>query len=677
MKNSITEGKQKMWKKIKRALIEDRLISSINKGIRDRWKRLLKRFDIWSGTCMRIKYMNKLPINPQKVFFMTFQGDYTCNPKYISEELLRQKVECDIVWAKGDGTNSEKSKKVNRKFPEQVRTVEKNSQEFFEEIATSKIIIINALLFKTHEIKLKKGQILLQTWHGSLGIKRIGKEDKKDDLLWITGIEKTADMTRYVLSNSTFENRVYRDTYWNDDQIVMWGHARNDIFFDINGNKCKRKIIKDQIFEKYEITNNTNIILYAPTFRNSKNFECYDIDVEGILSSVTEKWGGNWVIMLRYHPTIKSIANKNNKIVGERIIDVTNYPDMQDLIVIADIGITDYSSWIYDFILLRKPGFIFATDIAEYDTERGFYYPLKDTPFPVAVNNKEMINNIKAFDQECYIEKLESFLKEKGCIDNGHAAEKVVDYICHEINLISPRKYIIEKGIIAHALGNIDGRVYTNSKEAFEYSYNQGIRLFEVDLRYTSDKKIVCVHGWNKDDYLRLGLETEEEQYVKKDYNAFMNVKLCGKYTPLDLYQLLKIMENYEDTYWMLDFGIRTPLEDISDIYIEIVKQADEKVLKRIISGGYHKNCLETIDRIYKFPLKNFYYEPSLIDTEYGNKDRFVKFLSMNNIFSISTKQKYVSEQLLKIKEETGVVLFAFGDVKDSLSGVDECVFEC
>lgn len=102
---------------------------------------------------------------------------------------------------------------------------------------------------------------------------------------------------------------------------------------------------------------------------------------------------------------------------------------MQELIAIADIAITDYSSWIYDFVLLRKPGFIYATDIDHYNNERGFYYSLESTPFPVATTNEELMTNIIQFDQIIYENRVEEFLREKGCCEDGNASKRVVEKI--------------------------------------------------------------------------------------------------------------------------------------------------------------------------------------------------------------------------------------------------------
>ena len=91
--------------------------------------------------------------------------------------------------------------------------------------------------------------------------------------------------------------------------------------------------------------------------------------------------------------------------------------------------ISDYSSCMFDFMLTRRPCFIYAEDIARYNDERGFYYPLEATPFPVATNNEELKRNILNFDNEKYVKEVDKFLEEKGCIDDGNASKKVVEII--------------------------------------------------------------------------------------------------------------------------------------------------------------------------------------------------------------------------------------------------------
>ena len=146
------------------------------------------------------------------------------------------------------------------------------------------------------------------------------------------------------------------------------------------------------------------------------------------LKAVTSKFGGDWVVITRLHPLL---INRRDDFIpaGSNIIDGTQYSDMQELLASVDLLITDYSSSIYDYVLSYKPGFIFATDIKKYDNDRGLYYPLTSTPFPVATNNEEMVKNIQNFNYDKYKSDVTEFLKGKGVVESGKASEKIVELI--------------------------------------------------------------------------------------------------------------------------------------------------------------------------------------------------------------------------------------------------------
>ena len=390
------------------------------KFIRHSIKRLGEEADRYLGVIARKVLFRNAEIQKNKVFFMTFQGDYTCNPKYICDELIRQGINCDIIWGVRLAT-------LNKAFelPKQIRLVNRFTLDFYEEMATSKIWIINSVEVFKNPIYKKKDQILIETWHGSLGIKRFDKQ-VNDGRAWVKAAELCGKMANYCISNSEFEDNVYRGTFWSKNEILQYGHPRNDILF-LKGERQNRIISK--IKEQYEgIEDGEKYILYGPTFRDSHNFDCYSVNYERLISEVEKKFGGKWKVLVRFHPTVRKFS-KNILSKNEQVIDVTDYPDIQELMLLADIAITDYSSWIYDFVLTRKPGFIFATDLEQYNDERGFYYKLETTPFAIARSNKELIANIRSFDLEMYQKKVEAFLKDKGCVEDGQASKRVVEKI--------------------------------------------------------------------------------------------------------------------------------------------------------------------------------------------------------------------------------------------------------
>lgn len=377
------------------------------------------------GRFVRFLMRYTIPVQNNKILFHTQEDKYCCNQKYLCEEFRRRNLgdQLDLVYVipKKGGRGD---------VPEDVRVVRKGKYEYFKEMFSAKYIFTNSILYKNNAFRLKRNQVLFQTWHGSLGIKRFDRHSYKGSIRWVWGAIATGKMTKYCISNSTFEEGVYRDSYWPKTPCLRYGHPRNDIMFENYAEH--RAQIKTQFLEEHELPEDTHFILYAPTFRDSKNFDCYDIDIEGVLNAAKERFGGEWKMLLRYHMSVRKVYKKRDHLRKgheDSVIDVTGYPDMQELMTIADIAITDYSSWIYDFVLQRRPGFIFATDIELYNNERGFCYPLETTPFAIATNNEQLIQNVLAFDKDAYLKKVEEFLLDKGCMEDGHASERTVDKV--------------------------------------------------------------------------------------------------------------------------------------------------------------------------------------------------------------------------------------------------------
>lgn len=378
----------------------------------------------------RTKYFkNKcknLKIQKNKIVFCNFKGaGFGCNPKYIVEEIIKRKLPYELVWLVRD-VNSELEKGT---FPEQIRLVPIYKKDALIELATAKLWVDNQRknYFIKKGLMKKDNQCYIQTWHGSLGIKKVGIDSPLTQIenAWIPYGKIDAEMMDYVISNSRFETEVFKTNFWGNGNINLFGHPRNDIFFKPEEEKQK---IKDKVFTTLQIDKNKKVLLYVPSFRDDKRLSCYGLDTSAVANALKDKFGGDWIIAIRMHPRIKKYS-QHLFYFNENTIDATDYPDIQELLLASDIAITDYSSCIFDFMLSRKPGFIFATDIEQYNTDRGFYYPLESTPFPIATNNYELIKNIENFDYEEYKQKVEDFLKDKGCMEDGHASERVVDLI--------------------------------------------------------------------------------------------------------------------------------------------------------------------------------------------------------------------------------------------------------
>lgn len=386
----------------------------------------IKKLDNFISFLLVQRIAKRIPIKANKIFLINFNSEYQCNPKWICEELLREQVDCDIVWCIRKCTNV-----VTNRFPSKIRFVRRDSLEFYEELASSKVIVDNSINVIYVGYRPKKGQYYLGTWHGAIGIKRFDANSVQNRK-WKRDAYTTAKYFSYLISNSDFETMVYRTSFWKDTPIMAYGHARNDIICEGDTDRVRK--IKAMIREQYELPDDVRVCLYAPTFREkpqsilfggvSNDETPYMIDYERVRRALSTRFGGKWVLFVRLHSRMKKLFKMHHK---NGVIDVSTYPDIQELLTVVDVGITDYSSWICEYLLTHRPGFLFATDLDNYENnQRGFYYPLQSMPYPVARDNDELEKAILNFQEEGFAEKCDAFLKDKGCIDDGKSSMRIV-----------------------------------------------------------------------------------------------------------------------------------------------------------------------------------------------------------------------------------------------------------
>lgn len=343
------------------------------------------------------------PIRKMRVLFQTFQGEYCCNPKYVTEALA-ERDGVELVWALDRDADTSV-------IPAGVKVVRKGSLRHCIVAATAKVWFENGLnLVRSRYVKKRRGQIYFQPLHGSLGLKRQGLAGPE--------IRVKADaITDYCISNSAFEDEVYRTSYWPTTEILRFGHPRNDVFFKSADEKVR---IAARVREALGVQSGARLALYAPTFRPDGDISCLDLDPVMLKAALERRFGGDWTILFRLHK--RDMAS--HRAPSGSWVDASGVPDMQELMVACDVGITDYSSWICDYVLGDGFGFIYARDVEKYSANPGFYYPLESTPFLVARSNEELVAAIDAFDPEGYRARKSAFIRAKGCVDDGRASER-------------------------------------------------------------------------------------------------------------------------------------------------------------------------------------------------------------------------------------------------------------
>lgn len=350
------------------------------------------------------------PIQKNKVVITNYYGKgFGDNGKAIALELHRRVSNIDIVWLVNQTDNT---------FPIWIRQVKYGSIKSVYELVTAKFWIDNAR--KRKYVRKREQQYYIQTWHGSIALKQIEKdaEDKlpKD---YLDSAKNDSKMANLLLSNSKWCTEMYKRAFWYDGEILECGSPRCDQLY-------KKDNTFNPVHNYYGISSNVKLLLYAPTFRNVLR-DSYNIDFYRLHDALTKKFKEDVKIIVRLHPNVE--YSDYSIVYNDFILNGTSYPDMYELMKECDMMINDYSSSMFEFALLEKPVWLYATDIVDYIQERGFYFDLRQMPFPLAENNEELLLNVEKYNEVEYKANLRNFMQELDVYEKGTASFLVVERI--------------------------------------------------------------------------------------------------------------------------------------------------------------------------------------------------------------------------------------------------------
>ena len=363
------------------------------------------------------KLMYYLPIKKNRIVIDNFGGKgYGDSTKYIAEALIRGNCQYDIIWLVDN--------LASYSFPPQIKPVKIDSLQALYMRATAKVWIDNVR--HLHPVRKKSQQVYLQVWHAPFGPKR-AEADAEAELgeKYVKEAKYDGQIADGIISNSKLLDDQFRRSFWLGDnvEILKFGLPRNDFLAQRIGDVEEYK----QFREKFKFDNESLYVLYAPTFRDDYSLDGYRLKFEKIADAFSKRFNKKVKIVVRLHPNAALQSGFIN--YTDNIINGTIYQDMQELSLACDIIISDYSSCVFDFAILKKPVFICALDIKEYEKTRGLLPEFYNFPFPMATSNEDMINNIKNYNQEIYFANVNRYFKKYPLYDDGNASRRVVDWL--------------------------------------------------------------------------------------------------------------------------------------------------------------------------------------------------------------------------------------------------------
>lgn len=356
------------------------------------------------------------PIDKKKVVILnSVNYKYSDSPKCIAEYLKKHCSESiDLIYV---------VKNKDGLCMDGIRFINFKTLEYYFNVCTSKVFVTNN--GGISYIPFRKNQFVINTWHGGGAYKPIGVS-LNDNLFYKFDLELTSKSTDVFLSScEKFTDEVSQALLIEKSKFWEIGLPRNDVMIDNDGTEAYR------IRKKLGVQDGTKVVLYAPTFRRNdvsvgQNLESdFEIDSKMTLRALEEKWPGKWIMAHRTHPGIK----KRKVYQSENVVDWSDYPEMQDLLLVADVLITDYSSSSWDFMLTKKPIFIYAPDLEEYNRKCRLYTPVSEWPYPIATNMEELSNAIDEFDYSEYLGKCERHCCQLGIKESGKATQLLGDRI--------------------------------------------------------------------------------------------------------------------------------------------------------------------------------------------------------------------------------------------------------
>ena len=373
--------------------------------------------------CYKIMYwlFNFLPVKRNKVVATTMRGrKFSDNPRFIIEKLHDLNPDLDIVWFVDD--------RYKYDVPSWVRAVPYYKCGMLRriyEMATAKVWLNSH--FIEFFITKKHSQLFVWTDHGSLPLKKVHFDvnpNMDKESMSYKELIKTAKCADVYLSNSDFHKEFFKRAYAFEGPVIKSGFPRNDEL--VKPSKDYRRIVREKLN-----LGKRNIFLYAPTFRekfektHKIDFDVYNVDYVNVHKALCEKFGGEWVILVKFHPTMQLFVNQSMFDSFPFVQDVTEYANMQELIAGSDFLLTDYSSCIIDAGIAGVSGLTLCLDFEEYKKERDVYFKMDNLPFPFARTNEKLIDNIRNFDKEKYLNKWNDFANTIGMEEPGNASETI------------------------------------------------------------------------------------------------------------------------------------------------------------------------------------------------------------------------------------------------------------
>ena len=341
------------------------------------------------------------PLNA--VFFESFYGqNASCNPLAIDRAIARLRPDVARYWSVTDASVS---------VPSGATALIEGSSEWWRIRGSARLLVVNDWLRK--RLRKRRYQTVLQTWHGTM-LKKLALSRVRLGLRSAIATLRERRRWDILLAQNPYSRGVFRRAYAFTGSVWEEGYPRDDVL--VSGDAAA---IRDRL----GISSGVTVLLYAPTWRDDRPNHVDHLDV----ARFAELLGDEYVTLIRGH---SRTLLPGEDVRAPNVLDVTGYPDVSELFLVADALITDYSSVMFDFTVTGKPVYFFTPDLDHYREKlRGFYFDLIPVaPGPVVTTVAELAALVRDRDnvRRQFTEKYRAWRERFNPRDDGHSADRVV-----------------------------------------------------------------------------------------------------------------------------------------------------------------------------------------------------------------------------------------------------------
>ena len=356
------------------------------------------------------------PVDEKKVIFLEYRSETLSD----SFRLLWDKLETDYDF-------DLHFHNLNHSFVKHKEYVHR-CKELLDDLADARYVFVNDANEVISCLPLREETVVTQTWHACGAFKKWGMSTAEK----IFGADAKNLERHPNYANLSYVTVSSPEIIWayaeamnlkGREQIIRpVGVSRTDVFFD----RARKEAAAAKLKALFPASEGKQIILYAPTFRGRVKYAKApdEIDYRKFAKALSDRY----VMVVKHHPFVRELPAVPAELNGKFVMDLSKKMEIEELLMVSDVCISDYSSLVFEYSLMRRPMLFFAYDLEDYFDWRGFYYPYEElAPGPIVKTDDALLAQIEKLSQGFDPSRVDAFRERFMSACDGKATERILE----------------------------------------------------------------------------------------------------------------------------------------------------------------------------------------------------------------------------------------------------------